>query len=158
MEILSALVDTNTSEALLSSISKELIRRGYVKKGYLKALLEREKSYPTGLSFNGEFKIAIPHTDIEFTNKEVMVVTKLNGKPIAFKKMDNPEESIDVETIFLFAIKDSKKYIQFLSDFIEVLKNTHCQKKIKELSPKKIVATLDKALPQYEFYYKGFLL
>ena len=158
MEILSALVDTNTSEALLSSISKELVKRGYVKNGYSKALLEREKAYPTGISFNGDFQIAIPHTDIEFTNKEVMVVTKLDNKPISFQKMDNPEESIDVNTIFLFAIKESKKYIQFLSDFLEVLKNIHCQEKIKELSPKKIVLALDKALPQYKFCYKGFLL
>jgi len=158
MEILSALVDSKNTKDLFALIAKELREREFVKDGYYQALLEREATYPTGLSFNGDFKIAIPHTGMEFTKKEVLVVVKMHEGAIPFHKMDNPDETIDVKTAFFFAIKDSKKYIQFLSDFIEVLKDIQCQKKIIELSPKKIVATLGDALPQYNFVYEGFLV
>ena len=158
METLSALVNTKSSEELLSLLSEELVMRGYVKEGYREALLEREKNYPTGLAFNGSFSIAIPHTNIDFTKKEVMVVAKTINYSIPFQRMDNPAEEVKVETVFLFAIKESKRYIQFLSDFLEALKNESCQNAIKELSPKKIVESLDGALPHYEFSYKGFLL
>lgn len=158
METLSALVDTKSSEELLSLLSEELVKRGYVKEGYREALLERERNYPTGLVFNGSFSVAIPHTNIDFTKKEVMVVAKTRNHPIPFRRMDNPAEEVSVETVFLFAIQESKRYIQFLSDFLEALKDENCQKVIKGLSPKKIVQSLDKALPHYEFSYKGFLL
>lgn len=158
MEILSALVKTKSCEEVLSIISTEMVNQGYVASGYREELLEREKTYPTGLSFNGSFHVAIPHANIEFTKKEVLIVAKTRGNPIEFHRMDNPAELIPVNTVFLFAIKDSKRYIQFLSDFLEVLENTKCQKTIKELSPKKTVQTLISALPQYEFKYMGFLL
>ena len=158
MEIFSALVDSTTSEEVLTLLSKELIQLGYVKEGYLEAILEREKSYPTGLSFNDHFQIAVPHANIDLTEKEVMVVVKTRNQTLQFHKMDDPAKIIGVNILFLFAIKESKKYIQFLSDFIEILKNVDFQKKIKEYSPKKTVALLDEVLPKYEFLYKGFLI
>jgi PTS system galactitol-specific IIA component len=158
MEILSALVKTKTSEELLSRISLELVNQGYVREGYQEELLKREKTYPTGLAFNGDFHVAIPHANIDFTKKEVLVVAKTRDEPIDFHRMDEPAILIPVDTVFLFAIKESKRYIQFLSDFLGVLGNKKCQETIKQLSPKKTVQTLIDALPQYDFKYEGFLL
>lgn len=158
MDMLSALANSSTSIELLSQLSDELIKRGYVKEGYCEALLEREKTYPTGLSFNHNFNIAIPHTNIGFTQKEVMIVAKTRGFPISFYKMDNPTETIEVKIIFLFAIKESKRYIQFLSNFLELLNNPQYQNIIIDLPPKNIVHVLNKEISQYDFSYKGSLL
>ncbi len=138
MEIFSALVDSTTSEEVLALLSKELIQLGYVKEGYLEAILEREKSYPTGLSFNDHFQIAVPHANIDLTEKEVMVVVKTRNQTLQFHKMDDPAKIIGVNILFLFAIRNPKNIFNFFRILLRSLKMSIFRRRLKSIHLKKL--------------------
>ncbi|MFD3126699.1 PTS sugar transporter subunit IIA, partial [Streptococcus agalactiae] len=46
---------------LLEVLSQYLLQKGYVKTEFSKAILQREKDYPTGLQLEN-MAVAIPHT------------------------------------------------------------------------------------------------
>ncbi|KHO61418.1 PTS system IIA component, Gat family [Thermoanaerobacter sp. YS13] len=117
-------------EEVLSHIAEILLEKGFVKKGYKESLLEREKYFPTGLYVDEELKVAIPHTEVNFANKNVLVVVKpLNS--VHFYRMDKPDVEIEVDIIFALVIKDSHEYLKFLSKLTENLTNEEFVKLIK---------------------------
>lgn len=117
-------------EAILSHIAEELLEKGFVKKGFKESLLEREKKYPTGLYVNEELSVAIPHTDVDFANENVLVIVKPSN-PVYFNRMDKPDEELKVDIIFLLVINNPKEYLKFLSKLTENLTNEEFVRLIK---------------------------
>ncbi|MGB9817478.1 MAG: PTS sugar transporter subunit IIA, partial [Desulfurococcaceae archaeon] len=87
MDIFVLNVNASDRYELLYSLAKKLHELGYVKDTYLKALINREENYPTGLVVNERFHVAIPHADVEHVEKEALVVVKTHRR-ITFRKMD----------------------------------------------------------------------
>lgn len=105
---------------IISKMSEVLIDKGYVKQSYKKAVLEREKIYPTGLT-NGKYGVAIPHTDSEHVNKAGIAVGILHS-PVKFEEMGSESgELIDINLVFLLAIKDPSKQLSILQDLISLI-------------------------------------
>ncbi|MGB9779570.1 PTS sugar transporter subunit IIA [Caldanaerobacter sp.] len=118
-------------EEILSYIADVLLKKGFVKEGYKESLLEREDKFPTGLYVNETFKVAIPHTEISFANRNVLVIVKpLN--PVYFKRMDDPTTEIEVDIIFVLVIKEPDNYLKFLSKLTENLANEEFIKLVKD--------------------------
>lgn len=73
---------SNSIEAL-NFLSSKLYERGYVKKEYQTAIIEREKKYPTGLP-SVDIKIAIPHATHTLVNEDAISIGILKN-PVEFR-------------------------------------------------------------------------
>jgi len=105
-----------STEEVLREIGEYAVDRGYAEGGYVEAVLNRESTYPTGLSIPAEsFGIAIPHADPEHVLEEA-VVLGLPEEPVAFRSMDDPDQSVDVEAVLLLLTEGSDGYAAFLSN------------------------------------------
>lgn len=109
-------------EAALSYIAEKLTEAGYVKEEYKQSLLEREKDFPTGIYLPDSVNVAIPHTETCFVNEDLFVIG-VPEEPILFNQIDDPEKELSVDMIFLFAIKNPKKYLSVLASLTENFTN-----------------------------------
>jgi PTS system galactitol-specific IIA component len=116
---LTTLSNPDENEDLLSCVSRKLLEADYVNDEYEKAILEREREYPTGLEITKELSVAIPHVDPGYVKKEALVVIKPE-KFIKFRKMDDPDVEIPVSIIFLLLIRDPDGYVKFLAKLTEL--------------------------------------
>lgn len=156
MEIYSAFSEADR-KGLLCQLSEMLHSKGYVKESYAESILAREERHPTGLMVEDLVNIAIPHTDVEHVLQPSMVVVKNQKNPFRFFRMDDPDQEIPVEVVFLLVVKESDGYVNFLAaltnlfqdaDFIELLINE---------PPDKICLALTDQLQDYQLDYQGDL-
>jgi PTS system galactitol-specific IIA component len=109
-------VDGESSETVLREMGRYAFAEGYVSETYTDALLERESSYPTGLDIPTlEFGIAIPHADPEHV-VEPAVILGIPEDTVAFRSMDDPDRTVDVELVVLLVVADTEGYTTFLSN------------------------------------------
>lgn len=107
-------------------LSKIFLERGLVKQGYLEALMEREKNYPTGIDLTAvsqEFpNIAIPHTESMYCNATKVIVIKLE-RDIVSKDMMNPDKDLNVKYLFMVLNKDGGEQSNILAKIMEFATN-----------------------------------
>jgi PTS system galactitol-specific IIA component len=130
----------SNSEEVITFLSKKLYEFGYVKEGYLEAVLEREQKFPTGL-YLGNINVAIPHADIKYANKSGIAIVILRN-PVKFKKMDNPSEEIPVHIIFLLVIVKPDDYVKFLSKLTSAFGNQDFLSKLVTSEDAKTISSL----------------
>ena len=137
------------NKEVLSNLADCLIEEKMVKESFKEAILEREKSYPTGLQFDG-YGIALPHTDSEHVIKSQIAIMTLE-KPVKFIEMASTDKEIDVKTIFMLALKDSNQHIKILQKVMELLQDKEAMSKIESFDDsKESVDKLIKLLEKYE--------
>lgn len=137
------------NKEVLSSLADYLKEEKMVKESFKEAILEREKSYPTGLQFDG-YGIALPHTDSEHVIKSQIAIMTLE-KPVKFIEMASTDKEIDVKTIFMLALKDSNQHIKILQKVMELLQDKEAMSKIESFDDsKESVDKLIKLLKKYE--------
>lgn len=115
-------------ENALKYFSKELTNKGKVLDGFEDALLEREKSYPTGL-FIGDVNVAIPHADCTYVKESEILLCTLEN-PISFQRMDQPDEEVEVSIIILLAIDSPDGHIKVLQKIISLIQDQTILKEI----------------------------
>ncbi|HGW6357542.1 TPA: PTS sugar transporter subunit IIA, partial [Escherichia coli] len=86
---------------LFEAVANQLLTKKYVTEDYRKALMDREKDFPTGLIIDYKdgsdvLYAAIPHTETSYCLVERVVYVR-NDKAITFKHMINPEEDCHVQ-------------------------------------------------------------
>ena len=124
------LLTANDQADLLSQMTKRLVDNGYVTDGFLQDLLEREKVYPTGLQIDGvPYAFAIPHANSSCVLMDSICIATLKN-PVSFKRMDDPDLSIDVSIVFMLANKNSKKHIELLSTIVHLFQNKAFSKRL----------------------------
>ena len=117
------LVDTTftTKEEVIQALAERMSKGGYIKDSYLKAVLEREKTMPTGLVTQA-YGIAIPHSDPEHVHRSAIAAALLN-KPVTFKNMAAPEEDVPVRLVLLLAIAEKGSVTKVLARLAEMFMN-----------------------------------
>ena len=105
----------DSKENALWQMAEKLYHLGYVKKTFIQAIQDREAKYPSGLPMKGH-KIAIPHTDAKYVNASVICFAKLKS-PVTFSIMGDPSQSIQVQMISMFALKEKKE----IGNLLEIL-------------------------------------
>lgn len=108
-----------TKEEALTIMANRLFELGYVKQSFKGAILDREAHYPSGLPMEGE-KIAIPHTDAEHVHQSVICFAQL-ASPVDFSVMGDPSQTVSVQMISMFALKEKKE----IGHLLETLINTY---------------------------------
>ena len=123
------------NKEVLSNLADYLKEEKMVKESFKEAILEREKSYPTGLQFDG-YGIALPHTDSEHVIKSQIAIMTLE-KPVKFVEMATTDKEIEVKTIFMLALKDSNQHIKILQKVMELLQDKEAMSMIESFDDSK---------------------
>ncbi|MEK4180446.1 PTS sugar transporter subunit IIA [Aeribacillus sp. FSL K6-2848] len=127
-------VDKKTNEDVITYMFEKMKKKNYVKESFLKAVLSREKVYSTGLPLEN-MGVAIPHTDPEHVNIPTVGVAVLR-EPVTFQMMGNPSQSVEVEIVFILAIKDPSKQLTMLEKLMEMFQNNDEMFKLKNAREK----------------------
>ncbi|MCO7124631.1 PTS sugar transporter subunit IIA [Sporolactobacillus shoreicorticis] len=102
--------DVSSFEELFQSVGSKLLEKKRVNPGYIEAMTEREKKFPTGLDLSvvnpDSLSVAIPHTEVDFCNWKGVAVARLE-KPIEFHNMISPDKTVPVKYAF-FILNDEK--------------------------------------------------
>jgi PTS system galactitol-specific IIA component len=113
-------------EEALEKMARLLVRKGYCKEAFVEAILERERVHPSALPMSGH-KIAIPHTDADHVKHSALLFARLE-RPVAFRSMGNPGETLEVSMISMFALKEKKE----IGDFLETLLTIYQDERVRE--------------------------
>jgi PTS system galactitol-specific IIA component len=109
----------SSDQEAIEILAGKLIRTGYVKEGYVQAVKDREKAFCTGLAL-GEACIALPHTDAIHVNREAVAIGVLR-QPVTFGEMGTQDDKVNVQLMFMLAIRKSECQIDFLGEMIDAL-------------------------------------
>ncbi|MBP2630858.1 MAG: system, galactitol-specific component [Firmicutes bacterium] len=117
------------------------LRYGYVKEGYSEAVIEREKTYPTGLP-GKDICIAIPHTNNKLVNQPAIGVI-IPQEPVEFCMMGNKDQILSCEVIIPLVVKNSEMQLSTLKKMSRIIQDGDLLKKIKNArSPEEVLCYL----------------
>lgn len=132
--ILLELKATDWEEAL-NKMSENLFEQKIVKESFKNAVVNREKEFSTGLQ-SSKIGVAIPHTDAEHVNVQAISVAVLD-KPVSFVHMGTADLSVEVEVIFMLAIKEPEGQLLLLQKLMDVFQKEEVLEKIRQSKDKK---------------------
>jgi PTS system galactitol-specific IIA component len=121
-------LEVNNQEDVFKILFEKLFKNGYVKESFLEGIVNREKSYPTGLLL-GKNNVAIPHTDAEHVLKPAIAIATL-ARPVMFRNMANPEEEIPVKIVFMLALNSPHSQVEMLQQLVGLFQNENILKQI----------------------------
>ena len=124
--------DFHTKEELFKAVGKKFGELGYVKNSFSDALAEREKNFPTGVPEEG-LGSAVPHATSEHVIKPSMAIAVLK-RPVRFNLMGSPDESADVDLIFMLAAGTPRDHMVALGKVISILMSSEKTDRIRNLA------------------------
>ncbi len=138
-------VSGETAEGVLRELGQFAIDRGHASEGYVEALLDREAEFPTGLAVpTAEFDIAIPHADPEYV-EESAVVLALPDRPVAFRDMDDPDDTVAAGVVMLLLADEGEEYTAFLSNLANLFQHPQFAEAVEAGDPEWILDLVDGA-------------
>lgn len=140
LDLIALNLEVKNKEEVISELGRRMLKNGYVKNTYIDAVLEREKTLPTGLDI-GEMCVAIPHTDSKHVNESNVAVAVLNNS-VEFNNMIDPSKKVEVRIVFLLAINNPDSQVTLLSKLMSVFQNVNLLKQIRDSSTTEEVAKL----------------
>lgn len=123
----------------LEQMANMLLKQGIVKESYIPAVKARELEYSTGLQCE-DMGVAIPHTDAEHVNVQAIGIGVLD-EPVFFAQMGTPEIKVEVKVIFMLAIKEPHKQMEFLQALMSVFADTGKLPKLLNLESNEAVVS-----------------
>ena len=105
-------VSPRTSEEVITLLGERLLALGRVRPDYPAALIERERTMPTGLPL-GAINVAVPHAEPSYVHAPAIALATLT-EPVLFGSMDDPDEKIPVKVVIALALNDKNAQIQML--------------------------------------------
>jgi PTS system galactitol-specific IIA component len=100
------------AKEVIDLLSGSMYAQGLVSAEYGAQTWTRELEHPTGLPTK-PFCIAFPHADAQGVHRSALGVAVMH-QPVKFQNMADPDESLDVELIFMLANRDPEEQIQTL--------------------------------------------
>lgn len=88
---------------------------GLVKDEFCANCIEREKNFPTGLP--SALPVAMPHSEASGVVDDGICVLRLD-EPVNFRRMDDPDVTIDAEMVFNLAVTDPKRHLKVLQNLM----------------------------------------
>ena len=126
-----------------------LEKEGYIGSKYCDAVIARENEYPTGLPSDGVFA-AIPHAFSDDCKKTGTAVGILSN-PVTFHNIADPEDTVDVELVFLLANASSDDdHVEALGELMECMSKPSLLEDIKNASSAEEVVDILSRSDEYE--------
>lgn len=116
-ELVKINVTAKDQEDILKKLVQLLVDSGKVKPEYYEDVIERERTFPTGLPTDGVM-VAIPHAKSENVLKSGIAVGVLK-EPVKFYNMENPDEALSVRIVYLLASMTADEQLDNLKVLME---------------------------------------
>ena len=123
-------MDCKNSEDAIKMLAEVLEKDGAVKETFCKAVIDREKEYPTGLPAVA-FDVAVPHTTGNHVNRPSIAVGFLST-PVTFRQMGSPDIELHPDVILMLAINDPSEQLELLKKLMVFLQNEKALKALKK--------------------------
>lgn len=121
-------------QEVMEKIGGALIQEGYGKESYVKALIDREAEFPTGLDVDG-IGVAIPHTDVSHVKRQGVAIAVLK-QPVTFLQMGTDDEEVEVEIVFMLAVVNPSEHMERLQRILAMIQDTKVLQKLKKAKTK----------------------
>jgi PTS system galactitol-specific IIA component len=105
-------VSAQSSDEVIALLGERLIAMGKVKPDYVEALIDRERTMPTGLPL-GAINVAVPHSDPAHVLAPAIALATLT-ESVSFASMDDPDEKLPVQIVIALALNDKDAQIEML--------------------------------------------
>lgn len=109
------------NQDIIKKLGQLLYDQGFVKDTYIKAVLDREIVYPTGLKARVT-GVAVPHTDTEHVINPAVAIATLK-EPVVFNGMGAPDTEVQVSIVLMLAVHDPKEVVNVLRKVIFVIED-----------------------------------
>lgn len=106
------------AEEVIRLLCGKLEELGYISPDHVRAVLEREKKYPTGLPTK-PFCVALPHGEAEGMYESALAFARLQS-PVIFRNMADSNEELDVILVFLIVNNDPENQVTALRKLSEM--------------------------------------
>ncbi len=130
------------AEEVLVILGERLLHAGYVHKDFTQAVLDRERSSPTGLPT--EIPVAIPHTDVSHCKRPAIAVAVLD-EPVPFGLMGAPGEQAPVQAVFMLALTEPHTQVRWLNRLINFFQQTSQFRQLLAANTPECVASILRA-------------
>lgn len=122
-------VDWRDRTELFDEISKVLEKKGFVYSDFHRAIVEREREYPTGIQTKS-IGVAIPHTDQEHIKKAFISIVRPK-QPIEFLAMgDSSNGPVQAKLIFVLGVKKDGSQVIVLQKLMEIFSDENIIQKL----------------------------
>ncbi|QBS36611.1 PTS sugar transporter subunit IIA [Thermaerobacter sp. FW80] len=115
-------LDVADAQGAIRALGSRLRECGHVAETFVDAVLDRERTFPTGLPTR--IPVAIPHTDAAHCYKPAIAVGVLRH-PVEFGEMGNPQGTVGVRAVFLLSIPDPSQQVDCLRALVEAFQDPH---------------------------------
>ncbi|MCG7338929.1 PTS sugar transporter subunit IIA [Staphylococcus sp. ACRSN] len=136
-------LEANQSEEALKKLSNLMYNNGDVKSSYTDAVIERERTFATGLP-TAPYAVAIPHTDIQHVNDKSIGIAVLKNT-VPFVIMGELEETTDVKLIFMLAMDKEAAQLSLLQKLMGIFQNEQTLTTLVNAKHKQEIVTLIKS-------------
>ena len=126
--------DVNSDEDCIRLMATRFEESGYVMPGYGDAVIERERTLPTGLP-GKKINLAIPHTNNKLVIRPAVGVI-IPRNPVVFHMMGDKETTLNCEIVLPLVVKDSKQQIGMLKKIMKIIQNSELLEKLKNSKSK----------------------
>lgn len=124
-------LQANCDAEAIAVLAALLYRHGYVRDTFEQAVLEREKTFATGLP-TPEIQVAIPHADVEHVIRPAIAIGVMD-QPVAFGEMGDAENTVAVRIVCMLAVSQSEVLVSLLRNLVGILQNPVLLRQIVEL-------------------------
>ncbi|GEQ48328.1 PTS sugar transporter subunit IIA [Tetragenococcus koreensis] len=131
---------------VFAAVHKMVFESGWVTKDFAKKILEREETFPTGID-QGDFGVAIPHTDPEWV-KEEFIALIIPNHPVLFQRMDDIEQDVPADFIFILGLNQPHEQLAMLQNLMQLIQNTELLKSLYQERNRVDILSL---LKEYDF-------
>ena len=113
-------LQARSPEEVLSALSDRLCEKGFVKASFKEAVIERERTFPTGLP--SQIPVAIPHTDAEHNLHSALAMAVLK-EPVLFHLMGSDEDTIPVRLVFMLTLSEPEAPANWIGRLTDLIRN-----------------------------------
>jgi PTS system galactitol-specific IIA component len=124
-------VSAASAEEVIRRLAALLEAEGVVRPSFVEAVLERERTHPTGLPLAGDLHAAIPHADVTHVIAPALAVATL-ACPVSFRNMVNPGEIVPVSIVILMALDEPHSQIEMLQRLAAFFQDPERVRKVYE--------------------------
>lgn len=105
-------INLSTQTDLFRFMADVLQQKKYIEKPFLKAVIQREAQFPTGMQLQG-CGVAIPHTDPQFIKRSFIFFVRPQQQ-LLFHKMEDPQQTLNVSFVLLLGLDNSGNHLKIL--------------------------------------------
>lgn len=106
----------------IKQMGKMLCDNKYINNSYTQSVIERERTFPTGLVL-ASAGIAIPHASPDNNVFKNGIAAARLTKPVKFHSMENPDDEVEVDMIFMLALASSNEHLDVLKKLFIAFQN-----------------------------------